>query len=287
MENNNPSLALPLSRRLLMAGAVGSAAAVAGARLTMAAETAPESSKDLLPAFARLLGRADGKPAYWVMRGVRYLWSGSREPVPLYNVDMIYVAKFTPGENGEYLVGTMENSYLTDFNGKIIKSFTNPLTGQEEALATGSPNPPAYNILKPDGQRVHKPSASDAAISMEKSEGTVRFQRGFPGEIVIVEDRWHSYKSKDGSPNYAEVSIHHRTESPKLILNGASYENVTKTYVATRNWPHGGGETLHAPELLGIYHARKYLSSEEAYAVPGVKDIEIVGPGTLKQIAEF
>jgi hypothetical protein len=277
-----------ISRRFLVASAVGvSAAAVAGKHFATATEAPGVNNKELAPTFARLLGRADGKSAYWVMRGVRYLWTGSREPVPLYNVDMLTVVKFTPTENGEYLVGTLENSYSTDFNGKIIKSFINPLTNKEESFWTGSPYPPTYYTLKPDGQRVHKASGGDAALTLEKMQGTVRFQRGFPGEIV-VEDRWNdAFKTEDGTPHYAEVAVHYRTESPKLILNGASYENVTKTHVISRHWPHEGGETVHAPQLLGIYHGRKYHSAEEAYAVPGVKDVEIVGPGTLKQIAEF
>jgi hypothetical protein len=275
-----------MSRRLLMAGAVG--ASLAGPHLAMPAEGAPAADgKEVVPTFIRLCGRADGKPAYWVMRGVRYLWSGSREPVPLYNVDMIYVVKFTPGENGEYVCAGQANSYSTDFNGKIIKSFINPLTGKEESFWTGSPYPPLYYIFKPDGQRVYKPSSGDEPLALNKMHGAMRFQRGFPDEIVAEEHWIDGYKSDDETPHYSEVAVTYRTKSPKLVLNGASYENVTKTHIISRHWPHGGGETVHAPELMGIYYGRKYLTSEEAYAVPGMKDVEIVGPGTFKQLAEF
>jgi hypothetical protein len=274
-------------RRLLAAPAALSSASATGKNSPITSEARGEG-KNITTEFVRLCGRTDGVSAYWVMRGVRYLWTGSREPAPLYNVDMLTVMNFKRQDNGDYLVGILENSYSTDIQtGKIIDSFINPLTGKEESFWVGSPYPPLYTVLTADGQKMHKNSVGDKSIDYDRGHGALRFQRGFPGEIVVEDRDNATFKSTDGSPHYADLSITYRAQSPRLITGGAGYENVTKTHIITRHWPHGGGETVHAPQLMGIYYGRKYYTAEEAYAVPGVKDVEVMGPGTLKQIAEF
>ncbi len=289
MDSSDFSLNNSVSRRFLMAGAVGmSAAAAMGHSIAASAKSTPAiGDEDLTATFVKLNGRADGKPAYWVTRGVRYLWTGSREPVPLYHVDTITVPKFTARGNGEYEAAILENSYATDLTtGKIITTFLNPLTGKEEPFVAAALLSGKYTLTA-KGENIKEDAAGDKVTGVQSTRGGIRFMRGFPGEIVIEERSNSSFGSENGIPHYADLVAQFRTESSKLDKTGVSYKKVTKTFVISRHWPHGGAETVYAPQIVGIYHGRKYLTSEEAYAIPGVKETDVLTPGTLKQMAEF
>jgi len=135
----------PDMTKLTRRDAVGTALGAGGALLTGAPARAASHSlpsdlsqwttADKVRALAKQQGRLDAGRVIWRTRGIIYGFRAPESPVPLVRFKGCEQQWWEPEADGSFSRYTSLLTYYTDFEtDQVIRSFTNPLTGEDIAL---------------------------------------------------------------------------------------------------------------------------------------------------------
>lgn len=255
--------------------------------------------------YARLRASLDGRPAYWLARGVKYALSDF-EITPIHGFAMLEGIAYVPQPDGTHLFRIYEAPYATDLaTGEVINEFTNPLTGDAVPIPHVQPLSLLYAVDQAGNLTI---PPDDPRIGRVEFSGFVQSRRGFSSD-VLMEERFVTRspappESGSGSGAGSEVGsgsgsgagmvekpaltelINYTGAASSLREDGALFAEARKSIVVFRNGLDGPVTSGYPPMLLALYEGLKFLSFDDAVRETGETQMERTHPGFL-QLATF
>ncbi len=276
-----------LARRDLLA----SAGALASGMSLLAAKGAFAKEEGNLgapagPDYGRLRASLDGRPAYWLSRGVKYAISDF-EIMPIHGFNMLEGISCTPQTDGGYLFRIFEAPYASDLDtGSVIDVFTNPLTGKEVSIPHIQPLSLFYAVDQAGNLTI---PSGDPRLGKVEFSGFVQSRRSFSSEVLSEErfvTRSPARENSSEKPVLTEL-INYTGAASSLNEDGVLFTQARKSIVVFRNGLDGPRKGGYPPMLLALYEGLKFMSIDEAVQETGETQMERTHPGFLKQLAKF
>ena len=236
--------------------------------------------------YARLRASLDGKPAYWLSRGVKYALSDF-EITPIHGFSMLEGIVCEPTPAGGHLFRIFEAPYASDLEtGEVIEMYTNPLTGAQVPIPHVQPLSLFYAVDQ-EGNLYIPPS--DPRIGKVEFNGFIQARKSFSTDILSEERFVTRSPSSEGSsekPTLTEL-INYTGVASSLSENGDGYAEARKSIVVFRNGLDGPDLGGYPPILLALYEGLKFFSFDDAVQETGETQMERTHPGFLQQLSQF
>ena len=271
-----------------MSGLASALALLAGPEMSSSAVAQPDraSGANAGVNYARLRASLDGRPAYWLSRGVKYALSDF-EITPIHGFAMLEGIAYTPQPDGRHLFRIFEAPYATDLaTGAVIDVYTNPLTGAAVPIPHVQPLSLLYAVdqignltIPPDDPRIGKVDFS----------GFVQPRHSFSADVLSEErfvTRSPAAESTSEKPALTEL-INYSGVASSLSEDGNLYAEARKSIVVFRNGLDGPNIGGYPPVLLALYEGLKFLSFDNAVQETGETQMERTHPGFLERLAKF
>ncbi len=248
--------------------------------------------------YARLRASLNGRPAYWLARGVKYALSDF-EITPIHGFAMLEGIAYVPQPGGSHLFRIFEAPYATDLvTGEVIDVYTNPLTGDAVPIPHVQPLSLLYAVDQVGNLTI---PPDDPRLGRVEFSGFVQSRRGFSSD-VLMEERFVTRspappESGSGSgagsgagmgekPALTEL-INYTGAASSLREDGALFAEARKSIVVFRNGLDGPVTSGYPPMLLALYEGLKFLSFDDAVRETGETQMERTHPGFLERLATF
>jgi hypothetical protein len=270
---------------------LGKAGALASALAFFAqSESVAQPRKALNPTsgldYARLRASLDGRPAYWLSRGVKYALSDF-EITPIHGFNMLEGIVYEPQADGSHLFRIFEAPYASDLDtGEVIDVYTNPLTGEAVPIPHINPLSLFYAV---DGSGNLTIPADDPRIGKVEFSGFVQPRQSFSTEVLSEERFVTRSPAPPGSlekPALTEL-INYTGAASSLSDNGDLFAEARKSIVVFRNGIDGPVASGYPPMLLALYEGLKFLSFDDAVQEAGELQMERTHPGFLERLEKF
>jgi len=280
---------LPKRRDVLAnAGMLASFMALLGNRgiTSVAAQQRDSSGTTAGLEYGRLRASLDGRPAYWLSRGVKYALSDF-EITPIHGFTMLEGIVYTPQPDGGHLFRIFEAPYASDLEtGEVIDVYTNPLTGKQVPIPHVQPLSLFYSVDQAGNLFI---APSDPRIGKVEFSGYVQARRSFSTEVLSEErfvTRTPAPAGSSAKPVLSEL-INYTGVASSLSDNGDRYAEAGKSIVVFRNGLDGPTLGGYPPVLLALYEGLKFSSFEDAVRETGKNQMDHTHPGFLERLAEF
>jgi hypothetical protein len=244
------------------------------------ATNAAAAELNLANDYVKIRTRNDGKPVYWLSRGVKYLLADYRL-TPLHGFNMVSSVVADKMADGGFTVRTLEAAVAVDLTGmKVTSSFFNPLTKTDENIPATAPMVVAYDFAL-DG--IMTLPANDPRRAKSDFSGQIAVRTGMTDHITI-EERF-VIRPKDGGASALSEVITYTAEHATWQEASSAYTQARKSLAVLRNWNFGGGDT--SAMLLSTYDGRKFMTLNELLAEIGAENIERAHPGFTQKLTGF
>ncbi len=252
-----------------------------------AAEPAGARNTDIVLETARIRARLDGRPAYWLARGIKYALSDF-QMIPLHGFNMVAGIACSALPDGSQLFRMFEAPYATDLKtGEATDVFANPLTDAEIPIPHIQPLTLFYG-LDQAGKVFIGPGDPRVGTAVEFS-GSMQARQSIGSDVMLEERFVTRSPAPPGSSEKPVLSelINHTGSGPSLSEDGAFFAEARSSIVVLRNGLEGPAVGGYPPMLLALYEGRKYLSMDDALREGGEAQMEETHPGFLERLAEF
>ena len=252
-----------------------------------AAEGAGARNTDIVLETARIRARLDGRPAYWLARGIKYALSGF-EMIPLHGFNMLAGIACSALPDGGQLFRMFEAPYATDLKtGEATNVFTNPLTDADIPIPHIQPLTLFYG-LDQAGKVFIGPGDPRIGTAVE-FDGSLQARQGIGSDVLLVERFVTRSPAPAGSSEKPVLSelINHIGLGPSLSEDGAYFAEARSSIVVLRNGLEGPEIDGYPPMLLALYEGQKFLSMDDAVRQTGEAQMERTHPGFLERLAKF
>lgn len=234
------------------------------------ATAATSAAGNVVDDYVRLRTHADGRPAWWLSRGTRYLLADF-QLTPLHAMNMASAVVADRKDDGSFVVRTLEGSYSTDLeSAELIDGFVNPSTGARVPLASSPPVVVTYQYHS-DGRMTYPVGAPPRPGT--EMRGALAHRAAFGGAVSIEERFSVRTQTATTTSNLGEQ-----------IVFRAGSEGSTKTVVVMRNWPYGQEQSF---LLLAVYEGRRFDSFEAFMDEIGAARLDTAQPGFRQRLADY
>ncbi len=236
--------------------------------------------------YARLRASLDGRPAYWLSRGVKYALSDF-EITPIHGFNMLEGIACDSQPDGTYLFRIFEAPYASDLaTGEVINVFANPLTGEDVPIPHVQPLSLFYAVDS-EGNLTIPPV--DPRLGRVEFSGFVESRQSFSSEVLSEEHfvtRMPPPQGSDEKPVLSEL-INYAAANTSLHDDNSMFTEARKSIVVFRNGLNGPNTGGYPPMLLALYEGFKFLSYDDAVRETGEAQMERTHPGFLDRLAKF
>lgn len=236
--------------------------------------------------YARIRASLDGRPCYWLSRGIKYVFS-DYEIIPIHQFSMLEGITSRQLNDGSYIFRILEAPFASDLVfGQAVNAFTNPLTGFEVPIPHVQPLSLSYatdrkgNLTIPEG---------DPRLGKVEFSGRVEQLNSFSHEVLSQETfvtRNAPPAKSNEKPTLTEL-INYVANISSLDDEGLAYSDGRKSISVFRNGLDGPTTDGLAPMLLAFYEGRKYLRFDDAVIETGEENMELIHPGFLERLRKF